>query len=187
MKSRLFVISAPSGAGKTTLCSKLLAENPELVLSISCTTRPPRGQEVNGRDYLFLSPEEFQRQKDQDAFAEWALVHGNYYGTLKAVIDEALAAGKSVLFDIDVQGAESLRKSYPHECYTIFIAPPSLEELERRLRGRGTETEDAIARRLANARAELADLKRFDAVVTNDIFERAYSDLKSIVGRVLHG
>jgi guanylate kinase len=185
--SRLLVISAPSGAGKTTLCARLLKELPELVLSISCTTRAPRGQEQHGREYIFLSKDEFERKIQSGEFAEWARVHGNYYGTLKSVIDESFARGKSVLFDIDVQGAESLRQSYPKECFTVFVAPPSLDELERRLRGRGTEAEEAVQRRLQNARDEMAHARRFDAVIVNDSLDRAYDELKSLATRALDG
>ena len=133
---QLIVISAPSGAGKTTLCQKLLKDFPELVLSISSTTRAPRGSEQNGKEYLFLTPEEFKAQIAASRFAEWAQVHGNYYGTSKDVIERAFDSGKSVLLDIDVQGAESLRQAYPDQCHSIFIAPPSLMVLESRLRAR---------------------------------------------------
>lgn len=179
--SQLIVISAPSGAGKTTLCKKLLQDFPELVLSISSTTRPPRGNEKNGVEYLFLSKEIFEKEIQSGRFAEWAMVHGNYYGTSKSVIEQAFHAGQSVLLDIDVQGAESLRKSYPNCSLLIFIAPPNMEVLENRLRSRGTDREEVIQRRLHNARTELAKAEIFDHVIINDTLDRAYAELQELV------
>ncbi len=182
--SRLFVVSAPSGAGKTTLCARLLQDLRErLVLSISSTTRAPRGEEQHGREYYFLSREDFRRDIDAGLFAEWADVHDNYYGTSREVIDDAFAEGKHVLLDIDVQGAESLRKAYPRECYTIFISPPSLEVLEQRLRSRATDSEETIQKRVRNARREMAEKAKFDSVIVNDTRERAYLELKAVVLR----
>ncbi len=177
----LFVISAPSGAGKTTLCKKLLQEFASIQLSISSTTRKPRGTEQEGVDYFFLSPEVFQEKIQEDRFAEWALVHGNYYGTSKEMIESAFASGFSVLLDIDVQGAEQLRKSYPRECIRIFIAPPSLAELEVRLRKRGTDSEDVIQKRMQNAEREMRAGLQFDFVIVNDNLDRAYAELKGLV------
>lgn len=185
MSSKLIVISAPSGAGKTTLCQRLLRDFPNLMLSISSTTRAPRGKEEHGRDYFFLSKEEFKKNIDTDRFAEWAQVHGNYYGTSKDVIEQAFAKGKSVLLDIDVQGAESLRKSYPKHCFTIFISPPNLKELEARLRARGTDSEAIILKRLKNAQSEIAGSAHFDRVVVNDDLERAYAELKNLISKQL--
>lgn len=183
--TRLIVVSAPSGAGKTTLCQRLLAEFPRLVLSISTTTRKPRGSEQHGREYFFVSREEFERQISEGKFAEWARVHDNYYGTSKSVIEKAFVTGNSVLLDIDVQGAEQLRSSYPRESVLIFVAPPSLDELERRLRSRNTDSEASIQKRMNNARAEMARKDSFDHVVVNDSLERAYSELRGIVARNL--
>lgn len=185
--NKLIVISAPSGAGKTTLCQRLLQEFSELTLSISSTTRPPRGQERHGREYFFLSRDEFERQIQEGRFAEWALVHGNYYGTSKDTIEKAFQAGKSVLLDIDVQGAESLRKAFPKEAFTVFVSPPSLDELERRLRARGTDSEETIQKRIKNARAEMEHASKFDRVVLNDQLERACGELNSIVRQALRG
>ena len=185
--TRLIVISAPSGAGKTTLCQRLLQEFPELVLSVSSTTRAPRGQEKDGREYYFLSPEAFQTQIAANRFAEWALVHGNYYGTSKSVVEKAFADGKSLLLDIDVQGAESIRKVYPKESDLIFIVPPSIEELERRLRDRKTDSEASIQKRLANARGELAKKAVFDRVIVNDELDHAYGELTAFVRSRLKG
>ncbi len=177
----LFVLAAPSGAGKTTLCKKLLTDFSQIRLSISSTTRKPRGAEQDGVDYFFISTEDFQRRIQEEQFAEWAKVHDNYYGTSKEVIQGAFAKGFSVLLDIDVQGAEQLRKNFPNECFRIFISPPSLEELESRLRKRGTDSEEVIQKRLKNAAAEMITGRSFDAVIVNDSLERAYSELKSLV------
>lgn len=182
---KLIVVSAPSGAGKTTLCQRLLADFSELVLSISSTTRSPRGKEVHGREYFFLSPDEFRDEIAQNRFAEWALVHGNYYGTSKNTIEAAFQRGKSVLLDIDVQGAASLRKSYPKQSLLVFVSPPDLDALEKRLRGRGTDSEETIRKRLENAKTEMARIQEFDHVVVNDEIERAYQELKMIVSRFL--
>ena len=180
MPSKLIVISAPSGAGKTTLCARLLQDFPELVLSISSTTRAPRGTEKHGQEYFFLSKPEFEKQIQANRFAEWAQVHGNYYGTSKDVIEAAFKAGKSVLLDIDVQGSASLRKTYPRECYTIFIAPPSLQTLEARLRARKTDNEETIKKRVRNAADEMKRMPEFHQVVVNDQLEPAYAELHAI-------
>ena len=171
------VICAPSGAGKTTLVSRLKAEFP-LEFSISCTTRAPRGAEKDGVDYIFLDRETFIDRRGLGYFAEWAEVHGNFYGTpLKPVLDR-LAQGRDMLFDIDVQGAAQLSLSLP-EARFVFILPPSMEELERRLRGRGTDSEDAIRVRLSNARSEIMSSHWFDAVIVNDDLDTAYDQLRS--------
>jgi guanylate kinase len=183
--SKLIVVSAPSGAGKTTLCERLLKEFPELTLSISSTTRAPRGQERDGKDYYFLSKRVFEEQIRAGRFAEWAEVHGYYYGTSKDTIERTLEQGKSVLLDIDVQGAESLRKSYPKQCLSFFIAPPDLKALEIRLRGRGTDSEETIQKRLRNAIAEMQEAPRFHHCIVNDNLERAYQKLRDSVGEAL--
>ncbi len=184
---RLIVISAPSGTGKTTLCARLLREVPELTLSISTTTRAPRGQEVDGRDYFFTTQDEFKRLVAAGRFAEWAEVHGNFYGTTKEFVERAFAAGRSLLLDIDVQGAEQLRASYPDRTVRIFLKPPSMEELERRLRTRGTDSEESIAKRLRGAAKEMAELDRFDHVLVNDDLERAGFELVGIVLAAIRG
>ncbi len=181
--NKLIVISAPSGAGKTTLCAKLLKDLPKLKLSISSTTRAPRGKERHGVEYFFLKKEEFEKQVALGRFAEHALVHGNYYGTSCDAIESAWARGQAVLLDIDVQGAASLKKAYPAETVRIFIAPPSLEVLEQRLRSRGTDNEETIQKRLVNSKTEMAQMKLFDHVIVNDDFDAAYSQLHAIVAR----
>jgi guanylate kinase len=177
----LVVLSAPSGAGKTTLCARLLKEIPELKLSISTTSREPRGGEQHGREYYFISKEEFQSEIKKGFFAEWAEVHGRYYGTARSTIDRFFKDGYSVLLDIDVQGAESLRKAYPGRCFTVFVRTKTWEILEQRLRSRNTETEEKIQIRLQTGRAEMAREKEFDYVLINDDFETSYQELKAVV------
>lgn len=175
----LFVICAPSGTGKTTLIQRLREEFPRFTFSVSCTTRAPRGQEVDGKDYHFISQEEFLRRREAGYFAEWASVHGNFYGTPLAPVLETLKAGQDVLFDIDVQGAAQLHLSLPRGQY-VFLLPPSLSELERRLRGRGTDDEASIARRLSNAASEIHAAHWFDAWIVNDNLDQAYDQLRAV-------
>ena len=170
------VLCAPSGAGKTTLSKRLLEEFPTFAFSVSCTTRAPRPGEEEGKDYHFLTKEAFIELRDAGHFAEWAEVHGNFYGTPLQAALETLASGRDLLFDIDVQGAEQIKKTMPHACF-IFILPPSRETLEQRLRGRGSESEDALAKRLGNARREIAQAVWFDILITNDSLDTAYADL----------
>jgi guanylate kinase len=178
----LIVISAPSGAGKSTLCAKLLEDFPaRLALSVSTTSRAPRGQEQNGREYFFTDSQDFQARIAADEFAEWALVHGNYYGTQKATLERFWASSRHVLLDIDVQGAASLKGLYGDRCFTVFIAPPSMEELERRLRGRGTDSEETIRKRMANAAGEMARQVEFDRIIVNEDFARARAELDQAV------
>ncbi len=172
------VLSAPSGAGKTTLIRRLRAEFPDFGYSVSCTTRAPRAGEVDGRDYIFLSREEFGRRRARGEFAEWAEVHGNLYGTPLAPVREMLAQGRDALFDIDVQGAAQLRLNLDAATF-IFILPPSMAELEQRLRQRGQDDEAAIERRLANARRELREAAWYDALVVNDDLDMAYDRLRA--------
>ncbi len=178
---RLIVLSAPSGGGKTTLCQMLLNEFPNIHLSISATTRKIRPQEKEGVHYQFLTEAAFKAMRDKGEFAEWAQVHNNLYGTLKKTVETALAQGKNVLFDIDVQGAMSLKKLYPRHALLVFVHPPSMEELEKRLRARKGDTPDAIETRLQNAYDELEWSKRFDHQITNDNLERAYQELREII------
>ena len=181
-KGKLIIVAAPSGAGKTTLCKKLLEElKGRLVLSVSCTTRQPRPGEQDGVHYHFLTPTEFQSKIDAGDFAEWAHVHGNMYGTSKSVIERTLLQGKSVLLEIDVQGADSLKKNYGERCHTIFIAPPNMEELQKRLEKRATDSKSTIETRLKNARDEMNRAGDFQKLIINDVFDRAYAELKAEV------
>ncbi|MCC8194124.1 MAG: guanylate kinase [Deltaproteobacteria bacterium] len=170
------VLCAPSGAGKTTLSRRLLDDFPAFAFSVSCTTRDPRPGEVDGRDYAFLSKESFITLREAGHFAEWAEVHGNFYGTPLAATLETLASGRDLLFDIDVQGAKQLKETLP-QAYFVFILPPSKAVLERRLRGRGSESEESVAKRMANAGREIAQAVWFDALVINDSLDEAYADL----------
>jgi guanylate kinase len=178
---KLFVFSAPSGAGKTTIAKAALASFPKVRFSISATTRPQRPGEVHGKDYFFLTREEFRKKQESGELVEWEEVFLNYYGTLKSEIDKALAQGEHMLFDVDVKGALSIKAAYPEDAILIFIRPPSLEELERRLSARKTEDAETIARRLARAEMELTEGKRFDHTVVNDDLERATDEVCSLI------
>jgi guanylate kinase len=176
----LFIVSAPSGAGKTTISSRALREIDGLTMSVSATTRPPRAGEVPGRDYTFLSREEFERRRDRGEFAEWAEVHGSLYGTPKSPIDAALAESRDVLLDIDVQGAKQM-KSRSREAVAVFVLPPSEAELERRLRGRGTDSEEVIQRRLARAKAEMVEYANYDYLIINRDVDESVATFAAIV------
>jgi guanylate kinase len=178
----LLVLSAPSGAGKTTLARRFLARHADARFSISATTRAPRGAERDGVDYHFVSPARFAELVGQGAFAEWAEVHGQRYGTLRATVEGALAAGRIALFDIDVQGGAQIKAAWPREAATVFLLPPDVPELERRLRGRSTDPDDAVRRRLAGARAEVArGVETYDYVVVNDVLDDALARVEAIV------
>jgi guanylate kinase len=176
----LLIVSSPSGAGKTTLCGRLRGEFPDLRFSVSHTTRRPRPTEVDGREYHFVDATTFEQMIRIGAFAEWARVHGHLYGTSLKEIEIARATARGVLFDIDHQGARQIRASLP-EAVAVFILPPSLSELERRLRGRGTEDEQTTLRRLHNAKGEIEHYGFFDYVIVNDEINRAYEQLRSVV------
>ncbi|MFN7683808.1 MAG: guanylate kinase [Oligoflexia bacterium] len=182
---RLIVLSAPSGAGKTTLCARLLEDFQELRLSISTTTRAPRGQEKHGEAYFFASEQEFKSGISEGRFAEWALVHGNYYGTSRKTLEDFFREGFSVLLDIDVQGSASLKKTFGARCDTIFISPPSMAVLEQRLRARGTDSEESILRRMRNAELEMSRASEFDHVLINDDLEGTSLKLKALVSSLL--
>ena len=176
----LLIVASPSGAGKTSLCRRLMADHGGLELSISMTTRPIRPGEVDGRDYNFVSHEEFQRLVDQDAFLEWADVHGQRYGSPRGPIDRALAEGRDVLFDIDWQGAAQVAEKCPEDAVRVFILPPSLEELRRRLITRSQDAPEVIERRIRNAKGEIEHCDAFDYVFVNDDFDRSYAELAHI-------
>ncbi len=179
-KGLIYVVSAPSGAGKTSLCKKLLEEVSGLELSISYTTRPMRDGEKNGVDYHFVSVDVFKEMIDASSFAEWAQVHDNYYGTSLDALKAASAAGRDILLDIDYQGAAQLKKSLDNSVYT-FILPPDYDELRRRLEGRNSDSAEVVQRRIENARLEVAESGWYDYIVVNDNFDFALEQLKAIL------
>ena len=179
---RLFVISGPSGAGKGTLLAELRKQRPDLGLTVSATTRSPRPGEVDGTSYYFLSGEEFRRRIAAGEFVEWAEVHGHLYGTLVSEVKRLLAKGHSLVLEIDVQGALNVRKVYP-DAVLVFIEPPSLQVLEERLRGRGTEDEASIELRLKNARHEMELADQYDVRIVNNTVDRAAQELGSVMRR----
>lgn len=179
-RGRLYVIAAPSGAGKTSLVRALMQREPALRFSISYTTRPRRPTEVHGRDYFFVDAGEFERMVQAGEFLEHARVFDNRYGTARRQVEESLAAGQDLILEIDWQGAQQVRRALP-ECVSVFILPPSRLELERRLRGRGTDSEEVIRRRLRDAASDMTHWDEFDHVVVNDDFDRALAGLQDLV------
>ena len=176
----LVVVSSPSGAGKTTLCHRLLAEFPQVVFSVSCTTRKQRTGERDGVDYHFVDETTFQRMVDAGEFAEWAEVHGNRYGTTVSAVRQALEGGRDVLFDVDYQGGRQIKAKFQAEAVLVFVLPPSLDELERRLRRRATDEPEVIERRLRKAHDELKQYGVYDFLVVNDDLDRAYDRLRAV-------
>ncbi len=176
----LFVVAAPSGAGKSSLVKSLLELDSHLVVSISHTTRPPRGQEQNGREYIFVDQATFRRMVEVGDFFEWAEVHGNLYGTSRAAIEDRVSNGQDVVLEIDWQGALQIKQIFPN-AILIFILPPSWEELAQRLNRRGEDSPDVIEQRMVNARIEVNQARHFDFVIINALFETALFDLKAIV------
>jgi guanylate kinase len=183
IEGTLFIVAAPSGAGKSTLVNALLGREPGISLSISHTTRPPRPGEQYGRHYYFVERGEFEREAAEGIFLEHAQVHGNFYGTSRRTVQDLLQQGRDVLLEIDWQGAAQVRKA-KSDCVSVFILPPSRMELERRLRGRGSDSEEVIERRLRNSREEIAHAHEFDYVIVNDRFEDALEALQAIVRAV---
>lgn len=180
MPGTLIIITAPSGAGKTTLVRGLLERDPQVKLSVSFTTRAPRTGEEDGREYHFVDVPTFRSLRDRGEFLEWAEVHGNYYATSRVWLKEQIAAGRDILLEIDWQGAQQVRKAFP-EAMGVFILPPSFEELEVRLRGRGTDSDDVISRRLLGARGEMRHVGEFDYVILNNTLQTALDDLVAVV------
>ena len=177
----LFVLSSPSGAGKSTLSRMLLAAEPEVTLSVSCTTRPPRPGEVDGKDYRFVDETTFKAMAKDGKFLEWAHVFDNRYGTPKEPVEAALAAGSDVLFDIDWQGAQQLYQEAGPDVVRVFILPPSIEELERRLHARAQDSDDVIADRMARAKAEIGHWDGYDYVLINDNVDRCFAQVQQIL------
>ena len=181
LHGKIFVLSAPSGAGKTTLVKIIKDKYRFLIESISCTTRKPRVGEKDKVDYFFLSHEEFIHQRDSGLFAEWAEVHGNLYGTPLKHIEETIKAGKNIICDVDYQGALNIREKFPDESVLIFVLPPSMEELEKRLKKRATDDESIVRKRLENAKKEIGFYREYDFIVVNNCVEDAVDLLSSII------
>lgn len=185
MSGRIIVICAPSGTGKSTLINRLKTDFPNLRWSVSSTTRAMRPNEVHGKDYFFITVEEFEVQISQNLFIEWFKVHADYKGTSKTFVDNGLANGHNMLFDVDIQGADALKRIYGDKAQVIFIEPPSMTELEKRLRQRQTDSEEQIKIRIENAKKELARKNDYDYLIMNDEVESAYKKLKETVERIL--
>ena len=184
-KGKLIVLSAPSGCGKTTIAKAILAKYPTMLFSVSATTRPIRIGEVNGRDYFFLTRQEFEDRIEAGGLAEWEEIYGNYYGTLKSEIHRALDHGYSMMFDVDVKGALSIRRHFPKDSVLIFIKPPSIEVLKKRLENRKTENPETLKQRLDRVPMELEQGSQFDFQVVNDDLNKAVAKVNEIVQRNL--
>lgn len=180
-RGHLFVVSAPSGAGKTTIVKAILAKYPSMLFSVSATTRPKRETEIDGKDYFFLPRDEFERRIQAGELVEWEEIYGNLYGTLKSEVEKALASGKSMLFDIDVKGGLSIKRTYPDDSLLIFIKPPSIEVLEARLRNRKTEDEETFKRRMARVTMEMSMAPQFDHQVVNDNLQVAIDKVDTLI------
>jgi guanylate kinase len=184
---KLILLSAPSGCGKTTIAKVILERHPDMLFSVSATTRPIRSNETEGKDHFFLTKEEFIRRREADGLVEWEEIYGNYYGTLRSEIDRALELGRTMLFDIDVKGALSIRRNFPEDTALIFIRPPSLKVLERRLKGRKTEDPEMLKRRLGRVPMELEQGNAFDYQVVNDDLQKAIEEIDAIVRNLKFG
>ncbi len=188
-RGKCIIISAPSGTGKSTIIGWLMKEHPELNLafSISCTSRPPRGSEQNGVEYFFLTPEEFRARIDNNEFLEYEEVYQDrFYGTLKAQVERQLQAGQNVVFDVDVKGGVNIKRHYGDEALSLFIQPPSVDELRRRLEGRATDAPEVIDQRIARAEFELTFAPQFDTIVVNDQLEQAEQDALAVITTYLN-
>jgi guanylate kinase len=182
MSGKIIIITAPSGAGKTSITRYLLSKCPQLAFSVSAATRPPRGTEKNGVDYYFLSEEEFQEKIEANAFVEWEMVYeGKYYGTLRSELEKIWTEGKVPILDVDVKGAIHVQKQFPHTSLSIFVEPPSVEELMKRLKSRGTESEENIAARVSKAYYELTFSHSFNKVIVNHELEKACTETEEAI------
>ncbi|MEM8797799.1 MAG: guanylate kinase [Pseudomonadota bacterium] len=177
----MFVLSSPSGAGKSTIAAHLIKNDPDLKLSISVTTRPRRSSEIEGVHYFFRSKRDFEKMVERKELIEWAEVHGNYYGTPRQFVEDELSGGRDVLFDVDVQGAKLLRKAMPDDIATVFILPPSVMEMKSRLKRRAEDSDEAILKRMTTALDELKNLSAYDYLVVNDDLEKAMGEVKAIL------
>ncbi len=186
MRGKVIVISAPSGSGKTTIVKYLLSEFPELIFSVSATTRKPRKGETHGKEYFFISEEEFKKKIEENQFVEWEKFYDYYYGTLRDYVDKNLDEGKFVVLELDVKGALNIKKQYP-DAELIFIAPPSIEELKKRLIQRNTETEEDFKKRIERAEMEMSYKDKFDYVVINDNLDEAKQNAKKIIENIIRG
>lgn len=185
-QGKLIIVSAPSGAGKTTLVKHLLGTFDSIEFSVSCATRSPRENEIHGKDYYFISTQEFRQKIDNKEFAEWEEVYtGSYYGTLKSEIERIWANGKNVIFDIDAEGGINLKNLYPENSLSVFIMPPSVKELESRLRSRNTESEDKLQMRIEKAEKELLLAPEFDVVLVNDDLEKSKKEITLLISEFL--
>ena len=182
MENKVMVFSAPSGAGKTTIVTHLLKTFNKLEFSVSATSRAPRGQEVDGKDYYFLSVKEFKKRIKNNEFVEYEEVYpGSFYGTLKSEVERIWAKGNVIMFDVDVKGGVNIKKIFGEKAFTVFIMPPSLEVMEQRLRARGTDSEEAIKTRVAKAAEEMTYAAKFDAVLVNDVLEESFEKAERLV------
>jgi len=185
-KGKILIFSSPSGAGKTTIVHHLLKRFPSLAFSVSATTRPQRPHETHGKDYYFLTPEAFRKKIDEDAFVEWEEVYENtYYGTLRSEVERLLGEGRHVVFDVDVKGALNIKKQFGDRALAVFVMPPSVEELEKRLRHRSTDPEESIRERVAKAKIEMSYADKFDVILVNDILEETLRKAEEIVKKFI--
>jgi guanylate kinase len=186
MKGKLIIFSAPSGSGKTTIVKHLLSKNFKLEFSVSATSRPPRKNEIHGKDYYFLSADQFRQKISNNEFLEWEEVYKDrYYGTLKSEVERITKAGKNVVFDVDVVGGCNIKKTYSDQALSIFVQPPSVAELEKRLKARSTDSDEVIATRIAKAEYEMTFASQFDVVIVNDVLEDACREAENVLSNFL--
>ena len=182
---KIIAVSSPSGGGKTSIVKKILKDFPEIIFSVSLTTRPKRSNEVNGREYFFVSEEEFEQKIKDEEFIEWERFYDYYYGTLKSFVEENINKGKTVIFEVDVKGALSLKKIYP-QSFLIFIDPPSFEELVKRLKNRKTESAEDLQKRIDRAKMELSYKQDFDYIFVNDELHKVYKSVKDLIKEIIN-